>query len=586
MSSITTKSLTPVILVTAVLLACVVGAVLVIQREVAVDAEMKRASDTADALHAATIFALSTGVRDVGRLEADLIDTDSIETFRIVPASGVVARSGEGREDSNPDAAERRALLNAEVTRYASVSETGRERIVRITRPIVASASCLECHGGFTENVPLAAMTVSISRDTGDALIGNLSMVLPVTAGAALVVALLSFLLIVKRTVARPLRRLSAGVNEIAENTGDLTGRVAVGGNDEIGEVSSRIDEVLSFVQTAIGEIKEVSESYGGTAGELERNMEDNLESAERISISLEKVRRTLGDLAKRNWTVSDHVASIFSSSTDLRNRVIEQADIAGRSSKLVGTFMEALEDFSSSVRRGSGLSEEIEKIVQEIDALVRSAAESIADISGRTDELVELGTFMKSTASRTDTLSVNAAIEATHAGDQGGGIRIVAEELKRISESLAGYADRIGDTVDTISGRAGEAMVSMRDSREMCSETGKKIDTAAQSFSEAVRKAASVDAYAKEIHGASDDLLDITGNTCDRAESIRGQVENIDSAAREAAGISRSVVVAVEQLEVEARRIVGLCRRIAGISRKNRENLDRLADDLGRLRT
>jgi methyl-accepting chemotaxis protein len=205
---------------------------------------------------------------------------------------------------------------------------------------------------------------------------------------------------VMKRTVTRPLVRARDAAVRIAE--GDLTVRMDVDRNDEIGLLAEAMNNISSSLSTVVGQVRSGAEQIAGASGEISSG---NL------------------DLCSRTEQQAANLASTANSMQDLTETVRRNAGDTHEANQLaVNTSMVAQE--------GGRM---VRQVIETMDT-IKASSGKIGDIIGVIDGI----------AFQTNILALNAAVEAARAGEQGRGFAVVATEVRNLAQRSAAAAKEI----------------------------------------------------------------------------------------------------------------------------------------------
>ena len=285
----------------------------------------------------------------------------------------------------------------------------------------------------------------------------NRNMSFLLTCLGALTLVVVGFgVLIISRSVARPLSVITATIKRVAEG-------------DEQVEVphTDRGDEIGALAR-AIRIFQEAMDRNRNLNSQVGRDAKAREERALHIEASVEEFRGAIGGVLRAvtdNATAMRETAkSITKVAADANGRAVAAASATEQASSNVNAVASAAEELSASVeeigrqvRQSAGVVEQAglrtEKSVAEI--------ESLAAATQRIDGVLNL---IQTIAEQTNLLALNATIEAARAGDAGRGFAVVAHEVKALAEQTAKATSEIGQNVGLIQSSTRSAVDAVRE--------------------------------------------------------------------------------------------------------------------------
>ncbi len=215
---------------------------------------------------------------------------------------------------------------------------------------------------------------------------------------------------LVARSVVNSTAGLIARIKEMASGASDLTARVAVTSDDELGQLATGINAMIGKIQSVVVKVRESSLHLLSTASE--------------IAATAKQQEGTVQDLSSSTTEIAAAVREISATGKELAGTMSEVSGRAHQAATLAGAGRSRLGDMEAAMG-------------QLMDSTA-SISTKLALIREKADNINVVVTTITKVADQTNLLSINAAIEAEKAGEYGRGFLVVAREIRRLADQTA----------------------------------------------------------------------------------------------------------------------------------------------------
>jgi len=286
-------------------------------------------------------------------------------------------------------------------------------------------------------------------------------IVLAVAMLAAVVFILVFF---VAGKVSSPIKAIHSALEKVKD--GDLTVKVAVKSQDEIGELSGYFNMTMEKIRNLLLAIKGEATNLSNIGGDLSSHMQQTAEAVHHITTNIktvkEKVTGQSASVSQAGATMEQVTANI----DKLGKNVEAQTESVSRSSSAIEEMIANIENVTQTLGRNAESVQELIKVSDIGRSSLQKVTQDIKEIEQESKGLLEINSVMENISSQTNLLSMNAAIEAAHAGEAGKGFAVVAGEIRKLAESSSQQSKTISDvlrkiktSIDTITGSTNTAM-------------------------------------------------------------------------------------------------------------------------------
>ena len=402
-----------------------------------------------------------------------------------------------------------------------------------------------------------------------------------VVGTATLVVALL--ILLFMRSLRRGFARIDGALVRLS--SGDLTVRLDRSSRDEIGELSARIQRHIDEVSRVIGTIQDISRAASLLRTDLVAGSEESSASVTQIGGNISSIGSTIGELDGVIEHTGARLDEINSSIRELETQIERQTQSVEDSSS-------AVEQMAASVNGVSRIAADRQEAARTLRAVtsnghenVEATDEKVSAISSSVEEILGIITVINTIASQTSILSMNAAIEAAHAGEYGKGFSVVAAEIRRLSESTNENAKRIKQQLEQVAELTGETKRMSGTTRESFQAVETEVGTTSDALSE-------ISATMRELSEGTESVLTTTAGAGEITQAIRrdattvlSRSEEITREMRSVREMSSSVRGGIEEIGVGTREINHMVENLSSVTRAMTDKIDQLGASVDHFR-
>ena len=350
-----------------------------------------------------------------------------------------------------------------------------------------AQATASEMQANTTTTVQEAAATLRWRIGMALALVG---------CGVLLLLAV-----VLGRRVVNRLKLLIAAMDDLAAGEGDLTKRVQINSQDEIGDMASAVNRFVDKLQPTVREAGDVAQRTGVEIGAMSQRNAGADAAAKSQRDEVAESLRALSQMADEAQAESHAMQAALQQVVDIRQATDENT----RTSAQVGSLIEAL---AGQVDTGAKVIERLAQQSEQIEVVLE---------------------VIHGIAEQTNLLAANAASEAARAGETGRGFAVVADEVRALASKTQSSTGDIQAHIGALQQGAREAVAAI-------GQAGRQANEGLLVLRDSARLQQSVQVSVEQVHAAIGLATQAAAHQAKGAQAVRGRVQTIHAQAEKAA--------------------------------------------------
>ena len=423
--------------------------------------------------------------------------------------------------------------------------------------------------------------SVARTREEGAALTRLLVIVAAAVVGLSLIIAFWF-----GTSLSRPIRGVALGLRQMANGEGDLTTRLTVRSDDEVGQVAASFNDFTEMLAGMIGKLKNSVDTLTTSGEALAANAEENAASINQINGNVQSVNALV---ARQNESVESSTTAMEEISRNVANLnavIEEQSASVSESTASIEEMVANVKSASEMINRVREAMHSLEEAAVKGRELMNQVSHESKDVAGKSDLLLETNTILSNIAAQTNLLSMNAAIEAAHAGDAGAGFAVVAAEIRKLAQNSSQQSRSIAERLKQIKGSIDSIVTSSRDADAAFGRVQDLVQDTSRMQSEVTHAMEEQATGGQQVLEGLSQINDVTAQVKDGAREMQTGSDAVTQEMTTLRDLSQEVRQAMEEISGGTTEIENGVQELQTTSLENQQSIQELAKEAERFKT
>ena len=381
------------------------------------------------------------------------------------------------------------------------------------------------------------------------------------------------------RNISVELNKGVDAMKNIAQGDGDLTVRMDIKRHNELGTMYKYFNDTMEKLQNSISFVKSATENMQNLGFKLADDMSSTAASANEITANIESVNKQIQRQSENVQSTFHSVGVIDEGTKTLSESIHDQSTSIVQASSSIEEMVANIRSVSNILEKNSETINNLERSSAEGMENIKKSAEAMSRIQEQSKTLLDASHVIQMIASQTNMLAMNAAIEASHAGESGKGFSVVADEIRKLAEDSSAQGKSITKNLKDI-------IKSIEDMSVESSGLQTKFDdiyTLTQQVSQ--EELQIKNAMQEQSHGgiqvleAVRQLNDITAQVQTNGNTMRESAEIVSGRMNDLLRLTEEIQASMAEMAIGIETINGSMNNVNDLTQQNTDSLTSLGN-------
>ena len=394
----------------------------------------------------------------------------------------------------------------------------------------------------------------------------------------------LFFSISISLSISKPVKMIVKSSNSLANK--DLTHTVEYSGNNEIGNLVKNFNLICSSLNVIMKTLKKTVITTSDISSDLAA-------SSEQSSATLEEMDANTESISSKIKLLDNEISKSLELSNNVSNFIAHVVEQITSQSAHITESSSAIEEMSSLIRNVSSNTENKLKDIEQLQNIAstgeKEMTETITIIGKIVDSanvIMELMEVIDNLASQTNLLSMNAEIEAAHAGDSGKGFAVVASEIRKLAENTTNSSKIISSSLIKV-------LDFIEISKEASLKTGdyfksivSGINNVSDNMLETKNAMSEISVGTNQIMEALGLLINSSQDLNNSSEKMKDNIVNISSSLQSVNSLSQEASQGINEIAIGMNEINKSTQLVSEVSIMNTENVREIEELINEFKT
>ena len=389
----------------------------------------------------------------------------------------------------------------------------------------------------------------------------------------------------IARSIVKPIAAVTLTLKDISEGEGDLTKRITTRSKDEVGDLSRYFNETLDKIRNLVMSIRNEARTLSDIGNDLASNMNETAAAVNEINANIQSIKdRVMNQSASVSETHAT-MEQVTENIHKLNGHIENQSVNVSRASSAVEEMVANIHSVTGTLIANDANVKTLKEASEAGRSGLEDVAADIQEIARESEGLLAINSVMENIASQTNLLSMNAAIEAAHAGDAGRGFAVVADEIRKLAESSGEQSKTIGMVLKKIKETIDKNSSSTENVLNRFEAIDSSVNIVAKQENNIRNAMEEQEQGSKQILDGIVEVTEITRQVTSGSNEMLEGTKEVIQESNNLEKVTQEITLGMNEMATGAEQINAAVNEVNDISGKNREGIAALIREVSRFK-